>query len=103
MGTLSVEGTVIIDIETGDELDLIGIPARNQMETFIWSYGANLRSGQAIFKTPPANYNPNVDPSQYAAMPGSPNYDADQEPELKGGGDDINNWDKDQTFMRFYN
>ena len=103
LGFDSPEGVVITDIETGDEVPLIGIPANNQTEVYVWSYGANLRTGQAIFKPPLAGYVPTTDPSQYAASPGSPNYDANQEPELKGGGDDINNWDKNQTFMRFYN
>lgn len=103
LGVDAPEGANIIDIETGEELPLIGIPASARMEVYIWSYGSNLRSGQAIFTPPTAGYNPNTDPSQYAPTPGRDNYDSQQEPELMGGGDDINNWDRELTFMRFYN
>jgi prepilin-type N-terminal cleavage/methylation domain-containing protein len=103
LGINAPENADIIDIETGEELPLIGVPASNKMEVYIWSYGTNLVSGQAIFTPPATGYNPNTDPSQYAATPGRDNYFSEQEPELMGGGDDINNWDRNQTYMRFYN
>lgn len=103
LGIDSPQGTTIIDVETSEELPLVGIAANTRLETYIWSYGANLRSGQAIFIPPVTGYNPNTDPSQYSTSPGTANYDSQQEPELMGGGDDINNWDKNQTYMRFYN
>jgi len=79
------------DLETGEPLTF-GVPAPSNQDVYIWSFGANLISGQ-----------PNYDPSHAYAPPAQQHYDAGQEPELMGGGDDINNWDRDQTFMRFYN
>lgn len=82
----------IIDEATGDPMDdPIGIPASTKMTFYIWSKGANLVSGQARYSA--TGYAPNS----------LSNYDQNQEPELMGGGDDINNWDKTQSFMRFYN
>jgi hypothetical protein len=80
-----------IDIETGESLTF-GVPAPSNLEAYIWSFGANLVSGQPIY-----------DPSHAYAPPAQQYYEAGQEPELCGGGDDINNWDRNQTFMRFYN
>ena len=80
-----------LDIETGEPLTF-GVPARSNLEAYIWSFGANLISGQPIY-----------DPSHAYAPPAQQHYEGGQEPELMGGGDDINNWDRQQTFMRFYN
>ena len=80
-----------IDIETGEPLTF-GVPARSELDFYIWSFGANLVSGQPIY-----------DPSHAYAPPAQQHYEGGQEPELMGGGDDINHWDRDQTFMRFYN
>lgn len=85
----------VIDPETGLDME-IGYPAEKGKFVFIWSNGANLISGQAL-------YNPNL------ALPlpnGSygnrkDNYES-QDDEYKGGGDDINNWDPGQSWMRFY-
>ncbi len=52
-------------------------------------------SGQAIYNSNLANPLPNGN------YQGSANY-PDQEEEYKGGGDDINNWDPGQSWMRFY-
>ena len=74
-------------------MDRIGIPANDRTAVFIWSYGENGQNGQARYlevDTYTANETVNYDVSQ-------------QEPEFLGGGDDINNWDPTQTFMRFYN
>lgn len=83
----------VTDPETGMPFeDGIGFPADAGKFVFIWSNGANMISGQAI-------YNP-----QYAvnnSYPGSASY-PDQEEDYKGGGDDINNWDPGQSWMRFY-
>lgn len=79
------------DIETGEPLTF-GVPAPSNRDVYIWSFGANLVSGQPIY-----------DPSHVYAPPAQQHYEVAQEPELCGGGDDINNWDRDQTFMRFYN
>ena len=79
------------DLETGDPLTF-GVPAPSNQEVYIWSFGANLISGQPIY-----------DASHAYAPPAQQHYEGGQEPELMGGGDDINNWDRDQTFMRFYN
>lgn len=80
-----------LDIETGEPLTF-GVPAPSNQDVYIWSFGANLLSGQPIY-----------DPSHVYAPPAQQHYEAGQEPELMGGGDDINNWDRHQTFMRFYN
>lgn len=80
-----------LDIETGEPLTF-GVPAPSNQDVYIWSFGANLVSGQPIY-----------DPSHVYAPPAQQHYEVAQEPELCGGGDDINNWDRNQTFMRFYN
>ena len=80
-----------IDFDTGEPLTF-GVPAPSNQDVYIWSFGANLVSGQPIY-----------DPTHAYAPPAQQHYDASQEPELCGGGDDINNWDRNQTFMRFYN
>lgn len=85
---------VLIDDATGDLMtEPIGMPASAKMEAYIWSYGANLVSGQARYTDPVTGYTANS----------LTNYASGQEPELMGGGDDINNWDRNQTYMRFYN
>lgn len=80
-----------LDIESDGEIT-VGWPAPRNRSVYIWSLGANLESGQA-----------NYDPTQEYAAPPMTHYEQMQEPEIMGGGDDINNWDKEQTFMRFYN
>ena len=80
-----------LDIDTGEPLTF-GVPAPSNQDAYIWSFGANLVSGQPVY-----------DPSHAYAPPAQQHYDASQELELCGGGDDINNWDRNQTFMRFYN
>lgn len=87
-------GVTLIDPETGDPLDRIGIAANDNQEMYIWSLGANLVSGQARYRNPSLGYN---------AADVLINYRGGQEPELMGGGDDVCNWDKYQTYMRFYN
>lgn len=105
LGSDTNSGFVITDIETGEDVPRCGIPAPNQVNTYIWSNGANLVSGQAEFRPPVVGYDPTVaGSSQYGAVSPITNaYPSGQEPELMGGGDDINNWDNNQTYMRFYN
>jgi prepilin-type N-terminal cleavage/methylation domain-containing protein len=74
-----------IDPET-DQSITIGYPAPRNPVAFIWSSGQNLVSGQAI----------------YTPLDIVPRY-IEQEEELMGGGDDINNWDNGRSWERFYN
>jgi len=69
-----------------------GYPATPYHEAYIWSLGANGVSDQ-----------PRYDPTHQYAPPVRHFYRSDAPEEYLGGGDDINNWDKNQTFMRFYN
>jgi len=103
LGKDSDSKLVILDVETGEELFLTGLPAPTQMDTYIWSKGANLVSGQAEYRPPAAGYVPGGATEYDSVTPRTNCYPGGQEPELMGGGDDINNWDKNQTFMRFYN
>ncbi len=73
----------IYDPVLGSDIS-VGYPASREKDVYIWSYGANLISGQA-------NYKAETD-QEYRA----------QEEEYWGGGDDINNWDNNRTWMRFY-
>jgi hypothetical protein len=84
----------------------VGYPAsRAPAAAFIYSFGANLTSGQAIYDNtavfnadPPINTNlmyPGNSPQTY--------YNTNQEPEFAFGGDDINNWDPENSWGRFYN
>ena len=83
------------DIDLVDEdLDSIGYPAEVRKELYVWSYGANGISGQGRYRL-------NEGYSTGAQV--LENYEGGQEPELMGGGDDINNWDGGQSFMRHYN
>jgi len=95
LGLDSPGGFNLIDPATGDPIRLAGIPANRGADVFIWSKGANLISGQARF------FHPNV--QAYDPANTINNYEGNQEPEFMGGGDDINNWDRNQTFMQFYN
>lgn len=83
----------LIDLATTN--DGIGYPANDREAVYVWSFGANGITGQAQFT--PGAYNAAPNPGSLA------NYTGEQEPEFMGGGDDINNWDRAQTFMRFYN
>ncbi|MBP8130691.1 MAG: type II secretion system protein [Candidatus Hydrogenedentes bacterium] len=73
---------------TNEDGDIVGLPAtRNPGVAFIYSYGANMISGQLVYR----NYL-NEGKLQYP----------DQELEFMGGGDDVNNWDTNFTWQRFY-
>ncbi len=82
------------DPETNLSIE-VGFPADKGKLAFIWSNGANMISGQGVYDSNLAN------PLPGGSYQGSANY-ADQEEEYKGGGDDINNWDPGQSWMRFY-
>lgn len=76
----------------GEDLGPRGFPASRNRDLYIWSLGANGVSDQ-----------PRYDPTHQYAPPARQHYRIDAPDEYLGGGDDINNWDKDQTFLRFYN
>lgn len=95
LGSLSTSTFPLTDPATDLDIPLVGVPASTGTDTFIWSNGENLISGQARF------YHPNV--KVYLATDNIANYEGNQEPEFMGGGDDINNWDRNGTFMQFYN
>lgn len=69
----------------------IGFPSDSGKAAFIWSLGENMRSGQMVYA---ASYDPTNPNGWYA----DPVDGADL-----GGGDDINNWDKDASWGRFTN
>jgi prepilin-type N-terminal cleavage/methylation domain-containing protein len=82
--------TNYVDPDTGDSFQA-GFPAPRNKPVFIWSFGANTVTGQALYSA-----------SGYPAPPAT-NYDQNQDPEFIAGGDDINNWDPARTWERFYN
>ncbi len=63
----------------------VGFPAQRAKNIFIWSVGKNLISGQLIY---------DGDDDSYRYI--------EQEELFIGGGDDINNWDKTQSWSRHY-
>ena len=75
--------------------DKVGYPADTGKSMYIWSTGENLRSGQMVYS---AIYNGQDPTSWYTGFDGAPQDGSDL-----GGGDDINNWDKDATWARFTN
>lgn len=91
--TLEDELTIlgVTDTETGQIIN-VGYPAPRNPVAFIWSSGQNLINGQAIYQL--QGYG-NADKSIY--------YDQNQDIELMGGGDDVNNWDNGRSWERFYN
>lgn len=88
-------GDSVDDPDTGEVLDpVIGLSAPRDVPAFIYSYGQNLISGQALYRQIDL---PDVLPCDKAC------YESGQEPILMGGGDDVNNWDKGASWGRFYN
>ncbi len=75
----------------GEHPGIRGVPAE-YTDIYIWSLGANGVSDQ-----------PRYDPTHVYAPPARQYYRSDAPDEYLGGGDDINNWDRNQTFMSFYN
>ncbi len=79
----SVTGVVDPDDPDGEPFD-VGYPAARDLTVYVWSSGMNLLVNQV----------------------GYPNYDGDPAEvglDFIGGGDDINNWDNDQSWQGFYN
>ncbi len=71
--------------------DKIGFPADSGKSVYIWSLGENMRSGQMLYST------------TYDVTNAFSWYNNPQDGSDLGGGDDINNWDKDSTWSRFTN
>ncbi|MDZ4859489.1 MAG: prepilin-type N-terminal cleavage/methylation domain-containing protein [Candidatus Hydrogenedentes bacterium] len=64
----------------------VGYPASRKQITYVWSTGKNRRSNQQFDD----GYDPSVDAAEVGL-------------DFKGGGDDINNWDGDSSWVTFYN
>ena len=64
----------------------VGFAAPRDVRAYVYSMGENMLSSQALY----------VHPNNFV-------YDESQSEEYKGGGDDINNWDKGRSWMVFYN
>lgn len=79
------------DPETGEFLDIGYRPPLDKI-AYIYSFGENLTSGQALYA---------IRPNGYVAS--ALDYRPQDAEIFMGGGDDPNNWDNEQTFMRFYN
>ena len=79
------------DPETGKPV-VVGWPATTKRDIYIWSVSANEVSDQ-----------PRYDPTHAYAPPARQHYRPDAEGRYLGGGDDINNWDRNGTYMAFYN
>ncbi len=95
------------DDEIGETVE-IGYPATTKLTAYVYSYGENLQSGQAIvdFSSISSGDQRGAATQIPWIQPGVGSdrelfYDA-QDPILMGGGDDVNNWDKGQSWMRFY-
>lgn len=87
----------VLDPET-ELLDLVGYPAPKNQIAFIWSFGQNLTSGQAVYQ--PNGAYPSTGPDDPTRLT---YYPVQDEVTLAGGGDDINNWDSTRSWERFYN
>lgn len=83
------DSLTVIDSNTGKHLQ--GLPASGQLDVYIWSFGLNRVSDQPLY-----------DASHQYLPPARLHYRADTTPAFIGGGDDINNWDTDKSFMKFY-
>lgn len=77
-----------IDDDGNPLTDGIGFPAKRSYPVYVYSVGQDLVNGQAIY--------------QGNALGDAKGYDATLEEVLKGGGDDINNWDTDRSWEAFY-
>lgn len=82
--------TVDVNDPATEMSETVGYSAPRDKIAFIFSFGANMVSGQAIYGSPLSGNAGDI-------------YDLSQGDEFAGGGDDINNWDKGQSYMRFYN
>ena len=87
------DGWTVTAYDPGQDQDeTVGYAAPRDKLAFIWSFGANMVSSQAIYGSQPN-----------AGGDASICYDINQGAEFAGGGDDVNNWDNGQSYMRFYN
>lgn len=91
-GTADALTGSITDPDTNAPLN-VGFPGARDKIAFIWSNGLNLSSGQAIYSA--------TSVAQNYPAPKTQHY-PEQEPEFQFGGDDINNWDSERTWERFY-
>lgn len=90
-------GTVNIqDLETGEYLQ-VGWPAPATLTAYVYSFGENLVSGQ-LFGDDAWQMIPYTTPDSIQRE----NFYLTQDPDLMGGGDDINNWDVGQSWGRHY-
>ncbi|MFM1919546.1 MAG: hypothetical protein RLZZ303_1180 [Candidatus Hydrogenedentota bacterium] len=88
--TFEIDGD--LDGFTGGPGDFeAGFPAPPNEIAYIWSNGLNLVSGQVLYTS-----------AAYNTTDVASNYDLNQEVELIGGGDDINNWDPANSWNRAY-
>lgn len=69
----------------------IGFPPPPDIPYYIWSFGRNRQSDQAVF-----------DASGKYAGPPSKHYRPNATPAYRGGGDDVTNWDKHRSYDHFY-
>ncbi len=85
---LNAFGDVVLDPEAWPKM--VGYPADSNKSLYVWSTGANMRSGQMLY--------------QAAYTAGDPRswYGVQEDADI-GGGDDINNWDPGTSWQRFYN
>jgi prepilin-type N-terminal cleavage/methylation domain-containing protein len=77
----------------------VSYPAPLDKTAFIYSTGANLISGQMVYRP----YILGSDDLPYYDLDNPLNNFVSQEEALTGGGDDINNWDQGRSWERFYN
>ncbi len=86
---------IVEDAETWP--DKVGFPADAGKSVYIWSLGENARTAQLLYST---RYGTQAGDamSWYTNFDGPP-----QDGRDLGGGDDVNNWDKDATWARFTN
>ena len=80
------EGFIEVEDPDTEIFECIGSPASFDLPAYVYSMGQNFISGQYLYE---------AGASRRAYL--------EQEDFLTGGGDDINNWDKNQSYMRFYN
>jgi prepilin-type N-terminal cleavage/methylation domain-containing protein len=83
------------DPDTGiPSVDPVNFPSSKDKVVYIYSYGANKLSGQLLFEPDESFYDP-------ADLDGGSMF-VEQEQAYMGGGDDVNNWDKNASWDRFY-
>ena len=82
----------------------VSYPADRNKLAFIWSYGANVRNSQVVYR-PSFGGLPGQSLKETAMYDQLSIYDIysdEVDEEYFFGGDDINNWDKGRTWARFY-